>query len=402
MSGMKILTISQLNCFVKSLIDSADVLSNIFITGEISNFKNHYQSGHMYFSLKDDKCTVKAVLFSWFGKNLKFLPQDGMKVIVRGKVSLYEVTGTYQVYVEDMQPDGLGALNLAFEQLKTKLEKEGLFAIENKKPIPKFPRKVGVITAKTGAVFFDIQSILKRRFPLIEILFYPVLVQGPEAPAQIVRAIEDMNEFSDADVLIVGRGGGSLEDLWAFNNETLARAVFNSKIPVISAVGHETDFTICDFVADLRAPTPSAAAELVSQDGQKLLLELDYKLAYMNELVRKKLSQYTNRLTRLEKSEAIYKPKVLVDKKNLQLELIKNKLLFSFSNIVNEDKNTFLKFVAKLEALSPLKLLSSGYSIVTSKENKIIKSVKSLKLADEIKVRLSDGELRCEVVGMES
>ena len=397
MANMKILTVSQLNAFAKSIVDSDSLLSNVFLTGEISNFKNHYQSGHMYFSLKDEKATIKAVMFSYSAKNLKFLPQDGMNVIVRGRVSIYEVTGTYQIYVEDMQPDGIGSLNLAFEQLKSKLEKEGLFNVENKKSLPKYPKKVGVITAKTGAVFFDIQNVLKRRFPLIEILFYPVLVQGKDAPFEIIEAINYMNDFTDADVLIVGRGGGSIEDLWAFNDEKLARTIYASRIPIVSAVGHETDFTICDFVADLRAPTPSAAAELVSQDSQKLLEDLLKKFNYMAELLKLKLSYCGNHFKRLEKNEVIYKPISLIIKKNLQLDLLENKLLLNFSNIVNQSKGEFLSLVSKMDALSPLKLLNAGYGIVTTEKDNIIRSIKDVKNNDKINVKLKDGSLSCLV-----
>lgn len=401
MANMKILTVSQLNIFARSIVDSDPFLSNVFLMGEISNFKNHYQSGHMYFSLKDEKATIKAVMFSYYTKNLKFLPQDGMKVIVRGKVSIYEATGTYQIYIEDMQPDGLGSLNLAFEQLKSKLEKEGLFNVENKKSLPKYPKKVGVITAKTGAAFFDIQNVLKRRFPLIEILFYPVLVQGKDSPREIIEAINYMNEFTDADVLIVGRGGGSIEDLWAFNDEKLARTIYASRIPIVSAVGHETDFTICDFVADLRAPTPSAAAELVSQDSQKLLSDILKKFNYMTELVKLKLSHYENHLTRLEKNEAIYKPVSLINKRKLKLDLLENKLLLNFSNLVNKSKGKFLSLVSKIDALSPLKLLNAGYSVATNKRNILIKSIKDVKYNDKINVRLKDGILNCLVCNVD-
>lgn len=397
MTGMKILSVSQLNFFAKSVLDSNEALKNVFLTGEISNFKNHYQSGHMYFSLKDDKSTIKAAFFSYFKRNLKFLPADGMKVIVRGRVSIYEATGTFQIYVEDMQPDGIGALNLAFEQLKNKLEKEGLFDINHKKSIPRFPKKVGVITSKSGAAFFDIQSILKRRCPMIEILFCPVCVQGTEAPAQIVDAINYMNESTDADILIVSRGGGSIEDLWAFNDESLARAIYNSKIPIVSAVGHETDFTICDFVSDLRAPTPSAAAELVSFDKDELLKNLSAEMLYMNELIKKRIFSYNQILNRFKNNEVIYNPKALIEKRALKLDILKNKLLLNFTNAFNGNKNNFLRLVSKLEILSPLKILSLGYSIATFKNKKIIKTVNDIKCGDEINIKLKDGTLNCAV-----
>ena len=291
--NVNVLTVSQLNFYIKSILDSDANLENIFLTGEISNFTDHYQSGHFYFSLKDNKSVVKAIMFAGFARRVKFRPQNGMKVIVRGRVTVYETSGVYQVYVEDMQPDGVGALNLAFEQLKEKLLKEGLFDTKTKKSLPKYPQKVGVITSETGAVFWDIQNVMKRRFPLAEIVFQPVLVQGEGAAEQIIGAIKEFNEDALCDVLIVARGGGSIEDLWAFNDENLARAIADSKIPIVSAVGHETDFTICDFVADLRAPTPSAAAELVVPDAQKLISDLEYLTSYVNSLMRCRLNDYS-------------------------------------------------------------------------------------------------------------
>lgn len=397
MANINVLTISQLNCYIKSIFDSDINLNNVFLVGEISNLTNHYQSGHIYFSLKDEKCTVRAIAFSWFAKNLRFKPANGMKVIVRGKVSAYEATGVYQVLVEDMQPEGLGALNLAFEQLKAKLSGEGLFDRDRKKEIPKFPKKVGVITAKTGAAFWDIQSILKRRFPLIEILFYPVLVQGNEAPKQIIEAINFFHDSVDADVLIVGRGGGSIEDLWAFNDEDVARAVANSKIPIVSAVGHETDFTICDFVADLRAPTPSAAAELVSPDQAELMHSLDYLVERMGEFTKKKLQRCNNKLQVLLKCEKLNNPKSLIDAKKLKAEVLAGRLNVRFAKIVDEQKSKFLSLSSKLDVLSPLKILKSGYSVVLSSNEKIIRSVDEVKRDSQINIRLYDGVLNCKI-----
>ena len=259
---MRVLSVSQINFFIKSLIEGDGRMRDIYARGEISNFTDHYRSGHLYFSLKDEKSVLKAVMFSSAAHRLRFHPKEGMRVIVRGRVAVYEPGGQYQFYVEEMQPDGVGALSLAFEQLKEKLAAEGLFAEEHKRPIPPFPARIGVITSPTGAAVQDIRNILSRRWPAAEIMFCPVLVQGEDAAAQLTAAVKLMNAQKAADVIIIGRGGGSAEDLAAFNDETLARAVFASKIPVISAVGHETDFTIADFVADVRAPTPSAAAEL--------------------------------------------------------------------------------------------------------------------------------------------
>ncbi|MDQ5983386.1 MAG: Exodeoxyribonuclease 7 large subunit [Eubacteriales bacterium SKADARSKE-1] len=397
MANINVLTISQLNCYIKSILDSDVNLNNVFLVGEISNLTNHYQSGHIYFSLKDEKCTVRAVAFFWYAKSLRFKPANGMKVIVRGKISVYETTGVYQILVEDMQPEGLGALNLAFEQLKTKLSSEGLFDKSRKKEIPRFPKKVGVITAKTGAAFWDIQSILKRRLPLIEILFYPVLVQGNEAPKQIIEAINLFNNSFDAEVLIVGRGGGSIEDLWAFNDEGVARAVANSKVPIISAVGHETDFTICDFVADLRAPTPSAAAELVSPDQNELMHSLGYLVERMKELAKKKLQVCTNRLQSLLRCERLINQKSLIDAKRLKMEVLMGELNITFIKIVDENKNRFLSLSSKLDVLSPLKILKSGYSVVLSNENKVVRSINKVKQGEQVNIRLNDGVLNCKV-----
>ncbi|MBQ3004952.1 MAG: exodeoxyribonuclease VII large subunit, partial [Clostridia bacterium] len=269
------ITVSQLNAYLKSIIEYDDNLRDFYLKGEISNFTNHYRTGHLYMTLKDGESQVKAVMFRSAAQKLKFRPENSMQIIARGRISVYERDGQYQFYIEEMQPDGVGALALAFEQLKKKLENEGLFSKEYKKPIPEFPERIGVVTSPTGAAIQDILNVLGRRYPKAEVIFAPVQVQGDSASGQIAKAIFEFNQKKCADVLIVGRGGGSIEDLWAFNEEVVARAVFASKIPIISAVGHETDFTICDFVADLRAPTPSAAAELATPDIDKLYSLID-------------------------------------------------------------------------------------------------------------------------------
>ena len=297
MQNTLVLSVSQLNRYIKMNFDADENLANIFISGEISNFTNHYRTGHLYFTLKDDSAAVRAVMFNSSAKRLKFMPEDGMKVIARGRVSVYEASGQYQLYVDDMQPDGVGALNLAYEQLKEKLQKEGLFSELHKKPLPPYPEKVGVITSPTGAAVRDIINVLGRRFPYAEIVFCPVLVQGEGAHLQLTDAVNLFNSERAADVIIIGRGGGSIEDLWEFNDEGLARAVYNSEIPVISAVGHETDFTICDFVADMRAPTPSVAAELAVPDAN----ELQYALsALKNRMFLNVSSGIADRRSRLE------------------------------------------------------------------------------------------------------
>jgi len=399
--GINILTVTQLNTYVKSILDGDDKLYEVFLIGEISNFTDHYQSGHLYFSLKDEKCTIKAVMFSFNAKGLKFRPENGMSVIVRGKVSLYENSGNYQIYVEDMQPEGLGSLNLAFEQLKEKLFKEGLFDEKLKKKIPKYPQKVGLITAKTGAAIHDVLSILKRRFPLIEVLHYPVSVQGKNASEQIINAIKFFNKQTlkdyKADVLIVTRGGGSIEDLWSFNDENLAREISKSEIPIISAVGHETDFTICDFVSDLRAPTPSAAAELVSPDINETILKIDTLVLRMKKVIFDEIKNYRNKLDKFLSKDQLKEQKRLISKKNLRLELTVNRLKAAFEKIIFEKKESYLMLISKLDNLSPLKILRSGYSLITTKSGEVINSVKKVKENEKIKVKLKDGDLICSV-----
>lgn len=399
---VSVLTVSQLNFYIKSILDSDANLENVFLTGEISNFTDHYQSGHFYFSLKDNKSVVKAVMFAGFARRVKFRPQNGMKVIVRGRVAVYEASGVYQVYVEDMQPDGVGALNLAFEQLKEKLAAEGLFDPAKKKTLPKFPQKVGVITSETGAVFWDIQNVMQRRFPLAEIVFQPVLVQGEGAAKQIVSAIKKFNEGALCEVLIVARGGGSIEDLWAFNDEMLARTIAASKIPIVSAVGHETDFTICDFVADLRAPTPSAAAELVVPDSQKLISDIEYWAAYINSLTLCRVNDYRKHLDNLTKRGVLSSPERIFSSRKLAVEALLNALKLSFKELVSLNKEKFLLSVGKLDALSPLKLMRSGYCLAVNRENKIISLVSQVKKGNEIQVVISDGKLDCEIKNINS
>lgn len=395
-----VLTVSQLNFYIKSVVDSDANLENIFLTGEISNFTDHYQSGHFYFSLKDNKSVVKAVMFAGFARRVKFRPQNGMKVIVRGRVAVYEAAGVYQIYVEDMQPDGVGALNLAFEQLKEKLLKEGLFDPQKKKPLPKYPQKVGVITSETGAVFWDIQNVMKRRFPLAEIVFQPVLVQGEGAAEQIVSAIKKFNNDALCDVLIVARGGGSIEDLWAFNDEILARTIADSKIPIISAVGHETDFTICDFVADLRAPTPSAAAELAVPDMQKLISDIEYSASYINSLMLCRVNDHRKILVDLTERGVLKSPERLFSDRKLVIDALLNALKLRFNEKISKNKEKFLLSVGKLDALSPLKLMSSGYCVALDRKNKVINRVAQVKKNDEICIVVSDGKFDCEVKNM--
>ena len=349
-----ILSVTQLNKYIKSYFDSDENLLNIFLNGEISNFTNHYRTGHFYFTLKDDDSAIRAVMFRSNASRIKFMPGDGMKVIVRGRVSVYEATGQYQVYVDDMQPDGIGALNLAFEQLKEKLTNEGLFDLSRKKQLPQYPQKVGVITSPTGAAVQDIINVLGRRYPLAEVVFCPALVQGDGAHQQLINAVKKFNAENAADVIIIGRGGGSIEDLWEFNNEDLARTIYNSKIPVISAVGHETDFTICDFVADLRAPTPSAAAELAVPDINELKYSLSsIKSAYFSSIcniigVQKALLQsYTSK-------NCFKTPLNFVEMQQMKLDNKCAVLLKVYQKNIHNEKVRYSETVSSLSALNPI------------------------------------------------
>ncbi len=390
-----VFSVTELNSYVKSLLDNDENLKNVFVTGEISNFKNHY-SGHMYMTIKDEGGAIKAVMFSSYASRLKFVPENGMKVIIFGSVSLYNKDGSYQLYINDMQPDGIGALNLAFEQLKEKLQKEGLFNTEFKKPIPEFPQKIGVMTAPDGAAVRDIFSVLKRRYPVAEIVFCPVAVQGQSAAPEIAKAIRLFNEQNAADVLIVGRGGGSLEDLWAFNEEIVARAIFESELPVISAVGHETDFTIADFVADLRAPTPSAAAELAVPDIFELKAGLIGLKQHLSVLMRNKITNEREYLENTEKRLNLLSPTNKILNSRQELSNLYEKIANSVTLKLSDGKARISVLSSKLNALSPLAVLSRGYSIAYNNEL-TVKSVNDVTKGDNIKVRVADGEISATV-----
>ena len=392
----EILTVADLNKYIKEKIDNDERLNNVLIKGEISNFKNHY-TGHMYFTLKDEKSLIKCVMFKTYTAHLSFIPKDGMKVVILGSVSVFERDGVYQIYAKAMKQDGLGSLYEAYEKLKLKLEDEGLFDASHKVKIPYMPKTIGVLTASTGAVIRDIINVSTRRNPNVHIRLYPVPVQGSTAAEQIVNGIKFMNENKLADVLIVGRGGGSLEDLWPFNEEIVARAIYESEIPIISAVGHETDFTIADFVADLRAPTPSAAAELAVQkidDVKELLSSYQNR----NKLALKKKLQ----LMRLEYEKCMTKqvftnPLQKINEQYMVLDMKVKKLQNSISNKIKEEKTKYVKSVAKLDALSPLKTLARGYSIVSldnEKDKDVIISAKQLKKDDKINVKFADGDVK--------
>ena len=397
MQNTLVLSVSQLNRYIKMNFDADENLANIFISGEISNFTNHYRTGHLYFTLKDDSSAVRAVMFNSSAKRLKFMPEDGMKVSARGRVRVYEASGQYQLYVDDMQPDGVGALNLAYEQLKEKLQKEGLFSELHKKPLPPYPEKVGVITSPTGAAVRDIINVLGRRFSYAEIVFCPVLVQGDGAHLQLTDAVNLFNSERAADVIIIGRGGGSIEDLWEFNDEGLARAVYNSEIPVISAVGHETDFTICDFVADMRAPTPSAAAELAVPDAN----ELQYALsALKNRMFLNVSSGIADRRSRLEylTSKGVLKsPDEMLSNRSQRLDTAFSKMLSSYENRIGGKKVEFISAATALSKLDPMSVLMRGFAFVSDKNGKNVYSSQALEKGDKINVRFHDGSAVCEV-----
>ncbi len=395
MNNVPVLTVGQINTYIKSIIDGDPNLNYIFVVGEISNFTNHYRTGHYYFTLKDESSAIKAVMFRSSAQRIKFVPENGMRVILRGRVSVFERDGQYQLYVDDMQPDGAGALNLAFEQLKAKLEAQGLFDASRKKPIPEIPERVGVITSPTGAAVRDILNVLGRRFPQAKVVFCPVQVQGVNAAPQIAQAIDLFNRFDAADVLIVGRGGGSIEDLWAFNEEQVALAVSRSSIPVISAVGHETDFTICDFVADLRAPTPSAAAELAVPDWVEQRAYVSGLLLHASSLIRQNLAEQKVRVNTLSQSRVLKNPLETVEIGRQTLDSLLNRLLFAQKSNFNSSASRFAEACAKLDALSPLKVLSRGYAAVYS-GGKITDSAAKTDMTKNISVRFADGEIECK------
>ena len=439
------LTVTALTRYIKTKIEYDPHLQSVWLKGEISNFKNHSR-GHMYFTLKDENARIAAVMFAGHNRNIKFRPENGMKVLVKGKISVYEASGSYQIYIQDMQPDGVGNLHLAYEQLKVRLEEEGLFSQVYKKTIPPYAKTIGVITSPTGAAIRDIITTIKRRYPIGNVIVFPVLVQGESAAPSIVQAIRTANEMEGIDVLIVGRGGGSIEELWAFNEEMVARAIFKSEIPIISAVGHETDFTIADFVADLRAPTPTAAAELAAPniiELQEKVLQRTLRLQRaMRELVHKK----EEKLQVLQKSYAFRYPRQVYEQKEEQLHRALEQLVLAKERYIDKKVNqlkqlsfylekhhpsqkimqtkvavetlqkqlqremqtllqtkefAFVSVAQKLEALSPLKVMMRGYGLVYDEEKQVLKSVKDVSLGDAVSVQLQDGILDCSVSGIE-
>ena len=414
----KYISVTQLTRYIKYKIDNDVNLNEVYLKGEISNFKAHSR-GHYYFTLKDEGSRINAVMFSSQTRNVKFIPQDGMKVLVNGKISVYEANGGYQIYVNEMLEDGIGNLYIAFEQLKKKLQDEGLFNEEYKKPIPKIPSRIGVVTAPTGAAVKDIISTIKRRWPLTEIYLFPALVQGESAKEDIVRQIKRADEYN-LDTLIVGRGGGSIEDLWAFNEEIVARAIFECKTPVISAVGHEIDFTIADFVADLRAPTPTGAAEMAVPQLADIAKYLNQVNIRLNNTISNQINQNKRKLIDLKNSNIFKNPIMIYQTKEMLFDNLLEKLKLNLINLTNikekelirlknsyvlqkpyqlidQKSNKYLQLLSKLETLSPLLTLQRGYTM-TKKDGKVVSSCKNLKKGDSIEVNFKDGKIDAEVL----
>ena len=397
MQEQSIFSVTQINEYIKMTLESSAVLKNVYLRGEISNFKSNYSSGHLYFSLKDETSSLRAVMFRSSAAKLKFRLESGMKVVVHGKISSYTVSGDCQIIIDDMQPDGAGALAIAFEQLKKKLMAEGLFDVERKKPIPKFPKRVGVITSASGAALHDIINVSGRRSPATEIVIYPSYVQGELAPRSLTGGILFFNNKHKVDTIIIGRGGGSAEDLWCFNDENLARAIADSEIPVISAVGHETDFTICDFVADLRAPTPSAAAELAFPNTVEMLSNVKQLGHKANNIINNCVSKIENRLAVMHKSIELSSPLSQLKEREATLKVIKSKLNFLSQSSFDAAQSSFKTLCARLEGVNPLAVLSHGYSMVESEHGSIVSSVRDVCEGDRLKIKLSDGEIGATV-----
>ena len=395
----KILTVTQINEYIKAVIEGQPILRDVYIKGEISNFTNHYKTGHLYFTLKDEGGLIRAIMFRGSASGLKFAPENGMRVIAHGKVSSYVKDGQYQIYVDSMEPDGIGALYIAYEQLKAKLEAEGLFSDIYKKPLPKIPKRIGIITSPTGAAIRDIINILGRRFPFAEGVLYPALVHGEGAATTLISGIRYFNTKMNVDVIIIGRGGGSIEDLWAFNDEGLAREIFASKIPVISAVGHETDFTICDFVSDKRAPTPSAAAELAVPETMELKQKILNIIGRMDMLVMHNITNRRQRLEELANKRVLNAPDFIVDDRRMALINLDSRLENAMKYDLSLKKEAFARHTSKLEALNPMSVISRGYSAVFSDSGKLIKSVDQIDIGDSINFKTVDGDVNAVVKG---
>lgn len=445
MSEKKYITVSALTKYIKRKFDVDPHLQDIWIKGEISNF-THHSRGHMYFTLKDKNARIQAVMFSSYNKSLKFAPENGMNILMRGEIQVYEPNGVYQIYVKEMQPDGIGSLYLAYEELKKRLEKEGLFAQSAKKPIPMFPKNIGVVTSPTGAAIRDILTTIKRRYPIGKVTLIPAVVQGEYAAPSIVKAIKLAYQLDFLDVLIIGRGGGSIEELWAFNEEIVAREIFQSQIPIISAVGHETDFTIADFVADMRAPTPTGAAELAVPNMTDIVEKVTQRDIRLFRVMNEQIQTFRKKLTTLQKSYAFKYPKKLYAQKEQQLDRVMDLLLKEgkraftkesdrliqlntrlnrnhpeellrkslekhqsltkslqkeMQTILKEKQAVFHASLSKLEVLSPLKIMERGYSLVYDEQKRLVKSITQIQPGDTVKIQMEDGKLDCQVWGIE-
>ena len=390
-------SVTQINEYIKMTLESNPVLRDVWLRGEISNFKSNYSSGHMYFSLKDENSSIRAVMFRGYSSRLKFRPESGMRVMVHGKISTYAVSGDYQIIIDDMQPDGAGALAIDFEQLKARLSAEGLFDPARKKPIPPFARSVGVITSASGAALHDIINVSGRRCPSARIVIYPAYVQGELAPRSLAGGIKFFNDKHPVDVIIIGRGGGSAEDLWCFNDENLARVIAESDIPVISAVGHETDFTICDFVSDMRAPTPSAAAEIALPDTGELRARISHLRHKADMIVGRRTLMLESRLDALKKSCELNSPMRVLDEKSARLERLGERLNVLAKGAVDRSDNRFRMLCARLEGVNPLAVLSHGYAMVEGEDGRIISGVSDIEIGNKVKIGLSDGSALAEI-----
>ncbi|WP_088043577.1 exodeoxyribonuclease VII large subunit [Bacillus sp. EAC] len=436
-------TVTALTKYIKAKFQADRNLQNILLRGEISNFKRHSSSGHYYFTLKDDGARIAAVMFQSYNSTISFQPTDGMQVIVQGEITVYPGSGSYQIYIRDMQPDGVGGLFVAYEQLKKKLSEEGLFDQKFKKKIPSFPSVIGVATSPTGAAVRDIITTIQRRYPIGKIVVFPTLVQGEQAPMSVVKSIETANTLKEIDVLIIGRGGGSIEELWAFNDEKVARAIFESKIPIISAVGHETDTTIADYVADLRAPTPTAAAELVSLSQREIIEQFTVREARLNKTMNTILERKQAQLKTVQDAYVFRYPNSLLNPKQEEFDRTYEKLQMSMNEIIKSNSNKYKelsstllihhprnrvqlekqkhhqlyltlqsefkrlltqrqfemeKAIHTLDALSPLKVMARGYSLAYKEDNELVKSVKQVKDGDRFQLQMTDGKLNCEVL----
>ena len=394
------LTVTQLNEYVKHIIDHDLRLSDVYVKGEISNFKNHYSTGHYYFTLKDEGGMIRAIMFKSAAGKMPFVPEDGMKVVAHGRVSAFVRDGQYQLYCDSMEPDGVGALYIAFEQLKRKLENEGLFDPARKRPLPKIPTRVGIITSATGAAIRDMINVCGRRFPYARLILFPSLVQGPDAPPQLIAGLRYFNETASADVIIIGRGGGSIEDLWAFNNEELAREVAASQIPVISAVGHETDFTICDFVADRRAPTPSAAAELAVPDTAELKRKIQNIVTRESGVLQQIAARHRERLLLLSGSRVLTNPMAMIEDKKMQTAMLTERLVRTEERICMQNRALLQTEAGKLSALNPLAVLARGYSAVYKEDGTLVKNVDHVQPGDNIVIHTEGGEVDASVTAV--